>query len=51
MKYPSYSDLGLIQEEYEKKKKSIKAVKQEIIQTVYRLRESKTNMINMTDTD
>ena len=51
MKYLNYSDLGLIQEEKEKEKKSIKPVKQEIIQIVYVLSESEKTMINMTDTD
>lgn len=51
MKYPNYSDLGLIQKDKEQKKKSIKPVKQEIIETVYMLSESKKTMINMTDTD
>lgn len=50
MKYPSYSDLGLIQKEKENKKKSIKHVKQEIIQMLYMVKESEKSMINMTGT-
>lgn len=51
MKYPSYSDLGLIHEEKEKKKKSIKLVNQEMIQTAYGLSESEKTIIYMTGTD